>query len=820
MSDIEINHALIAATPRINLPAALSDDWVRLYAEPLARWAPLAVETYQPWDGRPNTGHFYGGSYWYGLESSYTAFIVAVCYRAVRALGLECATPAERLLETAVGAVRYLGFTHMSGPEDCVRVDGPNPHCAKRKWGESHPTLTWPGMAFFMSSQTGGSVVGMGMAAMLLWDEIDDETRQLALNVAEWYADRWCDEPPKVGTYYDTQIEENGWTAHALDFAACIMPEHPRNARWRQAADWWIANIIVTPYDCARNHAELQGKSVREWTVGATTHPDFTAENHDFVHPSYMASGLSFTANIMLHHRMAGHEPPEVCRLNREALYRTLKLFAEGDGALGAVQSMDWWYLTHYHNSLIHAGMNVLFEDPHAAYLERECAAQARRIVDSLPAGHLYTPDPGAYKLNQYQSMRTAERGAMNSYAQALLLHWVLGDGVEPCAADEFTEWQQGAYIFENGGIALRNGGDSRAALSWRNRPVVIVQPRAGSWTITPHPTSLAGTFVCDPPRSNAMRELAHNVFADGETMCAFSRVERAEGEIVQDMALIVPEDDVAYYFESAVAAGDVTITEQRSGEVGVRNERYAALQKLAPGKRTMQTSGAEFRAVSGLGLVDEWFRTQETEWANLDDQIGYVVFGSKGIAYQAKHVYPSYTGMEDFLMLSYSDERTEYAAGDTISSMAVAIYPNASAEETRGRVGSVLRAERQDIADALLTPEGLAVVNRSPHVGVASVWFDLPAWEMLPVPDGATVSWDGVSVTYTVALDPGAAGYYPSSVAVSSAGFWEATRTQTWETFVKLDEVEDVPFLRVIVDGEEMCIALEPGQVVQVTPD
>lgn len=820
MNDIDINQALIQATPRIALPATLSEEWVRFYAEPIARWAPLAVATYRLWDGRPNAGHFYGGSYWYGLESSYTAFVLALCYRAVETLGVACVTPADKLLETAIGAVRYLGFTHMSGPEDCVRVDGPNPHCSNRKWGGSHPTLTWPGLDFFMSSQTGGSVVAMGMAAMLLWDEIDNETRQLAFNVAEWYADRWCDEAPKVGTYHNTQIEENGWTAHALDFAACIMPEHPRQAKWRQAADWWIANIIVTPFDCARNNAQLQGKPVKEWTVGATTHPDFTAENHDFVHPSYMASGLGYTANIMLHHLMAGHEPPEVCRLNRDALYRTLKLFAEVDGALGAIQSMDWWYLTHYHNSLIHAGMNVLFEDPHAAYLERECAAQARRIVDSLPAGHLYTPDPGAYKLNQYQSMRTAERGAMNSYAQALLLHWLLGDGAEPCEAAEFFKWQQGAHEFENGGIALRNGETSRAALSWRNRPVAIVQPRAGSWTITPHPTSLAGTFVCDPQRSDAMRELAHTVRVSAETMCAFSRVERADGAIIQDMALVAPSDDVAFYFESAIAAKDVTITEQRSGEVGVRNEDYSALPDVAPGRRTLFSKQGDFTAVSSLGPEDEWFRTQETEWVNVDDQIGYVIFGSKGIAYQAKHVYRSYTGMEDFLMLSYSDERTSYATGDTISSLAVAIYPNATAKQTREMLGNTLRAEQQDTADALLTPDGLAVVNRSPYVGVASVWFDLPNWEMIPVPDGTTASWDGVSVSYTVALAPGSAVYYPSSVAVSPAGFWVATRTETGETFVKLNEADDCEALRMTVEGKTTSVAIKPGQVAQVPPE
>ncbi len=40
----------MCGTAHISLPATLSEEWIRLYADPPARWAPLATATCRPWD--------------------------------------------------------------------------------------------------------------------------------------------------------------------------------------------------------------------------------------------------------------------------------------------------------------------------------------------------------------------------------------------------------------------------------------------------------------------------------------------------------------------------------------------------------------------------------------------------------------------------------------------------------------------------------------------------------------------------------------------------------------------------------------------------
>ena len=184
MSDIQVDKSLIELVKAIELPADVPEIWQGLYLRPIRNWLPTAEDTYREWPERPDCGHFFGGSYWYGLETAYPALTYAVACRAAQALGDAGGVSADRLLEHAIGAIRYLGFTHMSGPDECVRVEGPNPHCSLRKWGEASTEVDPLVDSFFMSSQTGGSVVGMGLAAWLLWEELDDETRQLAINVA------------------------------------------------------------------------------------------------------------------------------------------------------------------------------------------------------------------------------------------------------------------------------------------------------------------------------------------------------------------------------------------------------------------------------------------------------------------------------------------------------------------------------------------------------------------------------------------------------------------------------------------------------------
>ncbi len=358
------------------------------------------------------------------------------------------------------------------------------------------------------------------------------------------------------------------------------------------------------------------------------------------------------------------------------------------------------------------------------------------------------------------------------------------------------------------------------ASFSWRNRPDIFVQPAAGTWTITPNPHSLAGTFACDPVWAGGDADGRVSTRHYDAGFASLAALQREGGRLNQYVALIVPDDDIAFFFDRTFAAGDVTVTEQRSGLVGVRNERYPSLGQLAPGVRTFYTEGASFTSESRLSVSDEWFRTDATDWANVDNQIGYIAVGSKGFAYQAHHNYARYAAMEDLLMLSYSDEPTAYSAGDAVSDLALVIYPNQTAEVTRAQVGTIVRNATPGEVDGILSYDYLALVNTADVSRQAILDFDDPDWDMIPVPDGCTVRSQGGIFCETVA-EPFSASVRHCQLHIErSAAHWEATAGCNGHHFIKLVGDEPAKVL-VIVTRARMELSfhlkLEPGRIVQV---
>ncbi len=753
MPEIPIDQSLIDSIKPAKLRRKRARAWDDTLYHVALRWARLADGTFEQWPGRPDCGHFYGGSYWYGNETAHTALTLASLVTVGPYDEAVSGASRQQLADHVIAAIRYLGFTHDSGPADCVRAKGPNPHASERKWGGE-------GDGFFQASQHGVSVACLGQAAWLLWDRLDGETKQLVVNAVSTYADTWRDHPAADGVYVNTQTEENGWTAQGLSVAALMMPDHPRATQWADAAQRWVANVCMTPYDRGRNREPLQGRPVSQWAEAITTHPDFTAENHDFVHPNYMGSGISFAAAYAVYCRHAGEPIPDVVRFNREPLYDVLKSWAEPDGSLTPVQGQDWWYVTHHGLVLQHAAMSLLFGDPQAAYLERRAAETCRQIADSVGGGNLFISNPESARLNQFQSMRTAERGAISALMRAYVLHCAMGDGAEPVTPTAFDRSRRGIRVFENGGLATRRGKGCFAAFSWRNRPLVLVQPKGRSWQVTPHPQSMLGTIRTDENWGGGMCDGRARVDEDGQSMAAVMEVEREGGALAQQVALLAPSDDVAMYFDQVKAQRDLRITEQRGGEISIRNEHYEQLGALADGRRRVWTSAGEAVAESRFGGEDEWFRWPRARWVNVDDCIGYVVFGSAGVSYQACHAYATYRGLEDFLILNHVEEPREVKGGRLASRLAVAIGPNQDHEATRSMAESTLRPRTPANADALVAGNWLGVVNfSSRRRDVKLTW---PAGETVPVFEGRARIHEG-KVTLTVSLAPLSARAFPA---------------------------------------------------------
>ena len=155
----------------------------RRYLRMIEQWIPTGIAYFADWPDRPNCGHFFGGCHWYGIETISCAETFAYASTSPEYDEASTGVSRDTLREMAIKGVRYLCFTHDSGPEDCVRPQeglGRSENCGT-KWGEL-------GKGFFRESQCGSTVAGLARVCLLLREWIDEETWMMVARVHEDYA--------------------------------------------------------------------------------------------------------------------------------------------------------------------------------------------------------------------------------------------------------------------------------------------------------------------------------------------------------------------------------------------------------------------------------------------------------------------------------------------------------------------------------------------------------------------------------------------------------------------------------------------------------
>ncbi|HZG57042.1 hypothetical protein [Paenibacillus sp.] len=697
--------------------AAIDHELTRRLYRVLSRWLPFADEQYADWDGRPNCGHFFGGHFWYQSDNASTSLVYAVLAKLGAYDEAETGIPRERVKARAIRAIRYMGFTHDTGPADCVRVEGVLPYTSGKKWGGA-------GDRFFLASQNGRSVAAMAMASLLLWDDMDDETKLLVQNVVASYADRWADEEPRNGVYYDTQCEENAWTAAGISAGVVLFPDHPHREAWKRGFADWAINTIATYRDRLAYPSGLvdytDGLSVKS----VTFHPDFTAENHAFVHPSYLCAGINLRALHVAMSYMVGEEPMPEAVHNNQALYeRTLKPWMQFDGLAVPVQGQDWWYNRHHERQLTHTVLNVVHGDRDAAAFVREALRSIERVQASNKRGCLLEEDGEQCVINRAhgQFAKDLEHGSAVDLATSFLMYAFGGAGAEPSEEAERSARLSGVHEHPYGNTIVYRTPDSFASFTWRNNAMALTLPRNGLWSVTPLYASYTGIVRVQGrtgPNGLANEDIVRST--EGARIAAYDRgfgavatIDRGGVGLKQDVAFAALPSGATVYVERFRAEADCEVLEATTGLVGIRNEAYAAMPELAPGVRTIHTPagteafqgfyGREPNRERAFGPVD---------FVNVDGQIGYLRFGGAGVRYINKHEYPKWKGVEDVLILN-DVGAFALASGECTEPFAVIALPNASAADTAAARAASSKLDVGGSGDAALleTADGVLVL-------------------------------------------------------------------------------------------------------------
>lgn len=721
----------------------------RRYLKVLEKWVPVGVHYFADWPNRPNCGHFLGGCHWYGIES----IAGALTFAAV-ASSPDCDEKAggcsrEDLQKMALKAIRYLCFTHDSGPEDCVRPEKGLGRAENfgTKWGER-------GKGFFRESQCGTTVAGLAVAALLLGDLVDEETWGLIATVHADYAERFGEMAPKNGVYRNTQMEENGWTSCGLASVERLLEKAPQAAIWAATARRWMFSTATAPQDTKDHRVFADGKTVAQWTGETfTALPDYMAENHGMVHPGYTASGVGFTGSLGVIYGAYGAPMPEHACFNRQKIYDQLKLTTDRTGSMHPVQGMDWPYLFTDPGTTTHAAAAVLLNDPDAARLERWALTTLEGRQDSN-GGRMYDPTV-AEVCRDVQDPMIIRECLIAGPAYTYLLHRFQGDGPAPTPDAALEKKLRGVKVYPHSGFVFQRHKTGQTSFAWRNCQMALPFTVDGIQMVAPASHSWLGR-VTVKDRPDSQDEVSVHVDAQQDGFAAALVMNRAQGSVRQEVLYAGLPDGASLSFEQWVAQEAVTVSDVTQGFLRIINENFQAFPGNCDGYRIFHTpAGSErFEGFVSADEKSDIVRTYDhPAWVNVDGRLG-IVFNTPGeTSYHNRHYFSPWWAIADDVVLSRFAGPKRVKAGEVITRLTALIVPDQSAKKTAAEVLTVLSGTGS--CAGLIGHGHLAAANFAQKAVRATLKAQRAQMAAIPVFEGTT-RIAGRNVAYVMALQPG----------------------------------------------------------------
>ncbi|MDA0745062.1 MAG: hypothetical protein O2954_00965 [bacterium] len=734
----------------------------RRYLNVLQQWVPLGVRYFQDWPIRPNCGHFFGGCSWYGSETASTALTLAMVASSPEFDPKLCGASKKTLQEMALKGIRYLCFTHDTGPADCVRPEkglGRPENCGT-KWGER-------GKGFFRESQCGRYVAKIAIAALLLGDRVDDETWSMIANIHADYADRFADMAPKSGIYTNTQMEENAWTSAGLASVECLLPTHTQAQTWAESARRWMYLTVTTPQDTKNLAPAHSGQTVRQH-VGETftALPDYWTENHGMIHPTYTASCLEFLHMIGVIYSIHGKTVPEQALFNRQQIYDHLKIVADRNGYLHPIQGMDWPYLFADPGTQLHSAAALILKDPDAARIERRALETLERRVAGY-GGRIIDPDVVEI-CHSVQDPLLMIEPAIARPGLTYLLHRILGDGPKPTPEKEMEQKFQGASVYPHAGFAFHRHRTGQTSFSWRNSIMALPLNRDGLCTVAPASNSFLGSIAVRN-RPDSQDQVSVHVDQQQHGFAAALVMDRAQASVRQEVLFASLPSGISLCVEQFLCNEPVTVKRLDQGFLRIINENFKRVENNCHGKRTLHTPNGKHTFQGGASPdpnSDHIETFNHPAWLNVDGRLGIVFSGQGQTRYLNRHYFHPWWAIADDLSLSHQDKPFKAKRGDTIGQFTALLAPDRSPTQTRNLSLTVLFARSR--AAGLIADGHIALANFEQQSSNISYSCSRKTLSEIPIFEGST-RIGKTRVTYRRHLEAGQALLQKSLLAIST---------------------------------------------------
>lgn len=585
------------------------------------------------------------------------------------------------LLAKATASLRYIVATHVTGTQKCT--NGKSWGATPKFGGESWQSGMWTGTFAF--------------GAWLMWDKLDPPLRESVGRVVAWEDDVLADRKPPNGLALDTKAEENAWEVPCLVLGELMLPDHPHAARWHETAVRYMMNTLCTDAD-THDATVVDGKPTSEWVGGANVQPDFTLENHNIFHPSYVGCSSYFLTQAAMYYTYAGRPIPQAATHHLADTWQMFRTVLLPCGESPCPQGMDWeLHSLPFIN--LYASLATHDKDAYAACLEQH-QLQYMRAWQKAGDGSLAFPGS---KLGITRHTINAEQVAF-----AFVAHKVFGPSVEPLTPAQAVAQEVGVRDYPYVGFIAQRSDKAFVSFSWKNRLMALLVPigdghEGEPFFSAPIAGGLVGSFDLSPRDKAKPEVIDHAQTASKDGFEATATVTLNAGRLKQTLRVVAIGGQTVVYEDRVTAVSDVTVDHEHGLPVAIEND------EISGGKRVVTDQAGEH--VFGFKQPAKPTALAGS-WANVDGRLGMVALAGSGMNYsQAAGYSGGISVCSDFLYGSFSDHSRHFKAGEEVAHRVAVFYVEVGAKETAGLAqacriesgpnGRVLHCKRADGGEA-----------------------------------------------------------------------------------------------------------------------
>ncbi len=524
--------------------------------------------------------------------------------------------------------------------------------------------------------------MSVAYSAFFQWDKLSDAQKGYIKALLKAECNYELERNIPTGYAGDTKAEENGWEADVLAAALGLFPDDELAPKWFDRLREFAINSY-SHVDDAEDHTvidpEYDNKTVADLYKGKNLYDDYTLQNHNLFHTSYQNVVMQELGEAALALKMfqlgtAGEEKWKTNALmhnNQEVMDEVLNWLALADGELAMPNGNDW-SLFLYDQITSYTTMACFLRDPNALMLENMAYKYIKARQKTTEDGSwLLNPDVGARR------MGVEGHRVMMTW----LMHEVLSTSdLTPTQWADFNKKYAEAKLLTSQNIVRASSEDRFTCFSWStglgsytgyiasNSPdknKIIVPYRANNTG------NFLGWYTVSGKGTNATPVVSGIYDFKGNSYTMNGEINTNDASLNNRFAIYSTPGNAVIYIDyvRGLASGG-TIRSEQGGLMAISTD------PLMKEKRTLYYEGG-YKQLDGKTLT-----AMETDWVNIDNELGFVGHNGKSMAFGDRGLNNSiYTSK---LYPAYSDTERTFKSGDVVDRRNIVYYSRINAEKTQ----------------------------------------------------------------------------------------------------------------------------------------